>query len=129
MLFKIFRQAWLREQLRCAGFKRPLLDRVEGVPRQDDDWDVAGARVVLQPLRGSGPGHVRHGEIHDDHVRPGGERQLDALRPVGSSQDAEAAIAQVLGVYLAHIQGVVHNKNERYTTRTPYGASLMVGQW
>jgi hypothetical protein len=71
------------------------------------------------------PRHVWHGEVHDDHVRPRGERQLDALRPIGGSDDAEAPVAQVLGVHLAHIQRVVHKKNEAYATRTPCRARTM----
>jgi len=127
MRFEVFRQAWLRQQHRGASLESTLLDGVERVAGQDDHRDITGTRVVLEVLCGSGPGHVRHGEIHDDHIRPCFTRNLDAVDAIAGAQDAEAAMTQVLRVHLAHIQRVVHDEYESDATRTSRPAGTMPG--
>ena len=64
------------------------------------------------------PRHVWHGEVHDDHVWSRCHRHLDGLRAIGGHQNAEATMAQVLGVHLARMRGVVDDEDESYAPRT-----------
>lgn len=128
MPFKSFWQARLRQQHGCSSFQSAFLDGLVRVAGEDHDWDVARAGVIAEPLDRGGTAHVRHREVHDDDIGSCSQRELDGCEAIRRRQDAEAAMAEVLGVHLADMRGVIHDKNDRYAMRTTRAARTIPEQ-
>src|SRR5437762_1967270 len=101
-----------------AGVERALLDGAKRVAGEDDDGDVARARLLLEPVHRADTVEAGHGEVHHDHVGPPGQRGRHRSVTIGRHEDAEAAIAEVRAVHLARVGRVIDDENRTLRTRT-----------
>jgi hypothetical protein len=118
VLFKVFRQTGLREEEIGTGFKGTLLDCTMRIARKEDHGNPASAQGLLEAPRSLDPVEAGHGEVHDNDVGLHSVGNLQRRRAVGRSYGLEAAVVEILSVYLASVGGVVYDQDETGTATT-----------
>jgi hypothetical protein len=109
-----------------AGFESPdLVDRVrQGC--HEDDRDVAGRRVLLEPLARREAVEVGHEDVEQDQVGTGMRGALDSTLAILGDQDLEAGLAEEIEENPEVGGGVVHDENDGPTVPVlAHGASRL----